>query len=328
MMQPRSALDRAEDQLEDAVEQLVQVENMADGLARLVHDGEVGQGAFEPGTWTCSGWARIRLPSVSPMVLTMADDSSMSARVIMLIVSARSSAVLPLGPAGAVRRAMVWPMLHLIAGCRVASLIFWLLTKVPLALPTSIRTVAAVDEAKLGMAARDFGIVQANPVGGIAADAHDRLGQLELLALVGALDDDQTRHARSFGWSSVLPVTYRRIRRTVNAACGFAECEAASGHGEPPPALQAREKAIRPGRFQGRAARRAGWHDPHRHAGAAGRLDVHAHVADVGASACADSQPSQPLQQHVGRGWGAARPPVPARHRSTRRGPGYAAAAA
>ena len=33
---------------------------------------------LQPGRPTCSGWARMRLPSVSPMVLTMADDSSTS----------------------------------------------------------------------------------------------------------------------------------------------------------------------------------------------------------------------------------------------------------
>ena len=42
-------LDGAEDQFQNAPEQLIEVEDHADGLARLVHDGEVGQGAAQPG---------------------------------------------------------------------------------------------------------------------------------------------------------------------------------------------------------------------------------------------------------------------------------------
>ena len=41
-------LDRAEDQLHDAVEQLIEVEDVADGLDGLVHDAEVGQGGLQP----------------------------------------------------------------------------------------------------------------------------------------------------------------------------------------------------------------------------------------------------------------------------------------
>ena len=84
-------VDGAEDQFQDAVEQFVQVEDVADRLAGLVHDGQVGQGVLEPGGAPDPVCARMRLPSVSPMVLMMAEDSSTSARVIMLILSARSS---------------------------------------------------------------------------------------------------------------------------------------------------------------------------------------------------------------------------------------------
>ena len=41
-------LDGTEDQLHDPFQKLVQVENVADGLDRLVHDTQVGQGIFEP----------------------------------------------------------------------------------------------------------------------------------------------------------------------------------------------------------------------------------------------------------------------------------------
>ena len=50
----------------------------------------LARAVFSQGEPACSGWARMRLPSVSPMVLMMADDSSTSCRAIMLILSARS----------------------------------------------------------------------------------------------------------------------------------------------------------------------------------------------------------------------------------------------
>ena len=42
-------LDGAENQLHDAFEKLIQIENMADGLDGLVHDAEIGQRGLEPG---------------------------------------------------------------------------------------------------------------------------------------------------------------------------------------------------------------------------------------------------------------------------------------
>src|SRR5262249_5205931 len=51
-------------------------------------------------------------------------------------------------------------------------------------------SVSVLDN-QLGMAAGDFGIVEADAVNGIPAYADRGAGQLELLALVGTLDDDQ-----------------------------------------------------------------------------------------------------------------------------------------
>src|SRR5262249_16471496 len=53
---------------------------------------------------------------------------------------------------------------------------------------------AVVEQAEFGVAARHLGVVQAHVVSSLAADTDVRAGQLELLALVGALDDQQTRH--------------------------------------------------------------------------------------------------------------------------------------
>src|SRR5947208_16197286 len=42
-------LDGIEDQVHDLLEQLIEIEDMADGLDRLVHDAEVRQTRLEPG---------------------------------------------------------------------------------------------------------------------------------------------------------------------------------------------------------------------------------------------------------------------------------------
>src|SRR5262249_44895140 len=56
---------------------------------------------------------------------------------------------------------------------------------------------AAIFLVKLGVAARDFGVMQANLAGGIAADRDLGFRQLKLLAFVGAFYDQQARHDRT-----------------------------------------------------------------------------------------------------------------------------------
>ena len=75
------------------------------------------------------------------------------------------------------------------------SLICWLLTKVPLALPMSTSVNRPFSPTELGVAARHLGVVQADGIAGVAADRDDALGQLELLAFVGAFDDQQSRQS-------------------------------------------------------------------------------------------------------------------------------------
>ena len=70
-------VEGAKDQLQDALEELIEVEDVADGLGRLVRC-RLARAFFSHGPSTSSGWARMRLPSVSPMVLTMADGRSRS----------------------------------------------------------------------------------------------------------------------------------------------------------------------------------------------------------------------------------------------------------
>src|SRR5205823_13304260 len=54
--------------------------------------------------------------------------------------------------------------------------------------------VAAVGLAKLGVPARDFGVVQADAIGAVATERHGDVAQLELLALIGAFDHEQSGH--------------------------------------------------------------------------------------------------------------------------------------
>ena len=89
----------------------------------------------EPGR----GWARIRLPSFSPMVLTMATVSSIVLLgLIRRIWSARSLGRPVRPPGRAVKTRIVWPIWMWSPGFEQRPRwTVWVLTWVPLALPTS-----------------------------------------------------------------------------------------------------------------------------------------------------------------------------------------------
>ena len=146
-----------------------------------------------------SGWARMRLPSVSPIVLMMADDISTSPRVIMLIRSARSCGLRGrFAAADAVDQRRLAD-LNLIAG--VAS--------------GASLTSVVVDEGAVGAADVHEVNSRRRPGETRRAGARPRcragesgwtdrgrcrrgFSQLELLAFVGAFDHQQTRHECSF----------------------------------------------------------------------------------------------------------------------------------
>src|SRR5439155_20634673 len=69
-------------------------------------------------------------------------------------------------------------------------------------------------EAEFGVPAGDFGGVQSDRVSGVAADTERRPGQLELPALVGAFDHEQTRHDGPLTADGRLP-PYNLNRRRV-----------------------------------------------------------------------------------------------------------------
>jgi hypothetical protein len=60
---------------------------------------------------------------------------------------------------------------------------------------TDVEQAVAIGSAyQLSVAARYLSVMQADTVGGIPAGPQSIAGQLELLAFVGTLDDDQARH--------------------------------------------------------------------------------------------------------------------------------------
>lgn len=60
--------------------------------------------------------------------------------------------------------------------------------------------VLAVDLAQLGVAARDFGVMKSEGVGRLPPDPVELLVQVKLLALIGAMNDDEPRHETSPRW--------------------------------------------------------------------------------------------------------------------------------
>ena len=102
--------DRPEHQLQDAVEQLLEVENVADGLVASYMTPRLARAVLSHVPSTFSGWARMRLPSASPMVLTMADGQLQvlpgdQADLVGEVAAGRRLALRP-----APKTRMVWPM--------------------------------------------------------------------------------------------------------------------------------------------------------------------------------------------------------------------------
>ena len=185
--------DRAENQFQNAVEQFVEVEDLADRLAGLVHDGQVGQGVLEPGRGLIG-------PGEDAAAFGLADGLDDGRG--QLDVGPRDHADLAgqvvdglggVGPAGTEDEHRLADD-DLIAGLQRGLLDLLVVDEGAVGAADVDEHIVAVGQAKLGMAARHLGVVQANLVGRVPADADDRLGQLELLAFVGALDDEHTRH--------------------------------------------------------------------------------------------------------------------------------------
>ena len=99
--------------------------------------------------------------------------------------------------------------------------------------------VAAVDEAELGVPARHLGVVRRMLLPESRPTLCTGCGQLELLALVGALDDDQARHDTPFLQRLGLRPPYPRARPRVKplAASQGAKPQAAK---RPAPVRQGR----------------------------------------------------------------------------------------
>ena len=88
---------------------------------------------------TCSGRARMRLPSFSAIVLTIAEGTSSSLRVIRRIWLAISAAATGRSVRAALKTRIDWPSVMWSPGFSGTSLIGCVLTCVPFALPKSRR---------------------------------------------------------------------------------------------------------------------------------------------------------------------------------------------
>ena len=140
------------------------------------------------GACTSSGRARMRLPSVSPIVLTIADDSS------GVVPGDHADAVGQVAGRRTVAAAEAVDQdgladLDLVAGLEQGVLDRLAVDEGAVGAAAVVDAVAAAvqGQAELGVPAGNLGVVQADGVGGVAADAEDRPGQVELLALVDPL---------------------------------------------------------------------------------------------------------------------------------------------
>ena len=184
--------DRAENQLENAIEQLIDVEDMARRLARLVHDRQIGQGAASQGEFL-SGCNRMRLPSVSPIDLMIAEDSSTSARDDIDLLGQLADVRCRIVAAGAVDEHRLPDREMIARGER--RLVDSVIVDKGAVDAADVDDFEAVGRAaNLGVPARHFRVMQANGVRRVAADRGVRLGQIELLAFIGAFDHEQARH--------------------------------------------------------------------------------------------------------------------------------------
>src|SRR5262249_40613407 len=219
--------DGVEDQLQDALQELVEVEDVADGLGGLVQDGQVGQADAQPGRVGQGG------PGQDAAGLGLADRLDDGAGALQVLLGQQPDLVgevdrrRPVGPAGAVDQDGLAD-LDVVAGLE-QDLLHRLGVDVGAVGAADVdQAVALVGEAQLGVAARDLGVVQVDGIALAAADAEGGAGQLELLPFVNAFDDDQTRHGTIPG-NCERPPGGGRAQRKVPPGGGWCQGKAPSG---------------------------------------------------------------------------------------------------
>ena len=181
-------LDPLEDQLHDAVEQLIDVERVADGQRRAIHDLQIAAGPGQPGAGR-----RLRVESRKSRCLPAGSSSGRSAsrratwlRETMSILSDRSSELASPGSVNSISVLPTCTWSPLVSSCCSTRLP---LTNVPLELLRSATREDFARAANFGVPARDFGIVNLDRVRGVAAKARGAVFQFERGPLVATLDD-------------------------------------------------------------------------------------------------------------------------------------------
>ena len=187
--------DRTEDEFEETVEELRHVEDMADCLARLVDDREIGDLVLHP---------RRRLLRIAEDMGPRPFVDRLDDRGGDLDVAAGDHADLLGEIAGRLGRVGAEDEQRLPDADAIARFE----DQVGDLLVVDVGAVrgAEVDDAvgilvpaKLGMAARDFSVVQPDAIAGVPADAENGLGHLELPTFVDAFENDQSCQRSSPG---------------------------------------------------------------------------------------------------------------------------------
>lgn len=185
--------NRAEDQFEQLLQELRHIKNMADGLTRFVQDGEIGELALQP-------WAGFLGLSENAAAFRFADRLDNGRSEIAFAAGDQADAPSQIADGrGAARFDAVNKQsladADMIAHLEDGALNALVVDKGAIGAAQIVNLEAPLDGAEFGMAARNFGIVQANPIRGIATDADDCIAEFEVPAFVVPLQNEQSSHA-------------------------------------------------------------------------------------------------------------------------------------
>ncbi len=186
-------LERLEDQFEDALQQLIEVESVADGLGGLVHHSQTREGVLQPGAFDLFGIGE------NPAALGFADGLDDGAGKLHVLARYEADAVSEIAGRGRLTT------IERVDENRLADLnvVAWLEQDVADGLVVDEGAVGAADVAEaeavrgadeFRVLPRGFGIGEADLAGRIAAGRKYVGGERELSALIGPLDDDQAWH--------------------------------------------------------------------------------------------------------------------------------------
>ena len=213
-------LDPLENQLHDAVEQLVDVQRMADRQGRAVHHLEIAACAGQPGVLR-----QVGLGVEDPAAFFLRDGVddprwSSSAADGGNVDRTADTAVGLLGGPGVEHQGR--PHLHLIAAGQQMLLHPFPVDEGPVGTVQVGDGVIAMGAAELGVVPRDLGIVQVDAAGLVASEPQDGLLQLVTSALVSSADHKQRRHDCGFRSAALgtCPATHAEGWRRIASAMG------------------------------------------------------------------------------------------------------------